>query len=80
MAVSYTHLARTPGVNLHGIQVPQYAHLVPDRLVWYAIVVLVNHDVIGTGPVSYTHLDCVQNGRDLKDVEKNYGIRFSKPL
>lgn len=24
--------------------------------------------------------DCVQNGRDLKDVEKNYGIRFSKPL
>ena len=24
--------------------------------------------------------DCVQNGRDLRDVEKNYGIRFSKPL
>ena len=24
--------------------------------------------------------NCVQNGRDLKDVEKNYGIRFSKPL
>ena len=24
--------------------------------------------------------DCVQSGRDLKDVEKNYGIRFSKPL
>ncbi len=24
--------------------------------------------------------DCVQNGRDLKDVEKNYGTRFSKPL
>nr|WP_287856149.1 hypothetical protein [Prevotella sp.] len=24
--------------------------------------------------------DCVQNGGDLKDVEKNYGIRFSKPL
>ena len=23
--------------------------------------------------------DCVQNGRDLKDVEKNYGIRFSTP-
>ena len=41
--------ARTPGVNLHGIQVPQYAHLLPDILVWYAIVVLVNHDVIGTG-------------------------------
>ena len=24
--------------------------------------------------------DCVQNGRDLEDVAKNYGIRFSKPL
>ena len=24
--------------------------------------------------------DCVQSGRDLKDVEKNYGISFSKPL
>ena len=24
--------------------------------------------------------DCVQSGRDLKDVEKKYGIRFSKPL
>ena len=24
--------------------------------------------------------NCVQSGRDLKDVEKNYGIRFSKPL
>ena len=25
--------------------------------------------------------DCVQqSGGDLKDVEKNYGIRFSKPL
>lgn len=24
--------------------------------------------------------DWVQNGGDLKDVEKNYGIRFSKPL
>ena len=24
--------------------------------------------------------DCVQNGRDQEDVEKNYGIRFSKPL
>ena len=24
--------------------------------------------------------DCVQNGGDLKDVEKNYGIRCSKPL
>ena len=23
---------------------------------------------------------CVQSGRDLKDVEKNYGISFSKPL
>ena len=24
--------------------------------------------------------DCVQSGRDLKDVEKKNGIRFSKPL
>ena len=29
---------------------------------------------------SFRYGNCVENGRDLKDVEKNYGIRFSKPL
>lgn len=24
--------------------------------------------------------DCIQNGGDLKEVEKQYGIKFAKPL
>ena len=67
--------ARTPGVNLHGIQVPQYAHLLPEdvykRQVFLHPSLYLRHVFMVVGwrwgydiyAVSYTHLVADVNPR-----------------